>query len=60
MDHKMSVFRARRILGKAAEGLPDEDVELLIDHCYAMAEMMFEHFKFNDKLKKPAPKYEKP
>ena len=56
----MSVFRARRILGKAAEGLPDEDVELLIDHCYAMAEMMFEHFKFNDKLKKPAPKYEKP
>ena len=53
----ISVFRARRILGKADEGLPDEEMELMIDQCYALGEMMFEHFQFDEKLKKAKPKY---
>lgn len=48
---KISVFRTKRILGKSGEGLSDDQIELLIDQCYALAEVMFEHFKFEEKMK---------
>jgi len=57
MNHKISVFRSGRILGKAGEKLPDEEVELMLGQCYALAEMMFEHFQFDEKLKEIRPKY---
>jgi len=51
-EKKISVFRARRILGKSGKGLSDEQIELLISQCYALAEVMFEHFKFIEKIGK--------
>ena len=50
-EKKISVFRTRRILGKSEEGLSNEQIKLLIDQCYALAEVMFEHFKFIEKMK---------
>jgi len=56
-EKKISVSRARRILGKSGEGLSDEEIELLIDQCYALAEVMFKHFKFIEKMKGVKEKY---
>ena len=53
----ISIFHARRILGKAGEGLSDEQIEKELHQHYAMAEMMFEHFKFDEKLNKGKLKY---
>jgi len=50
-EKKISVSRARRILGKSGEGLSDEQIKLLISQCYALAEVMFGHFKFIEKMK---------
>jgi len=47
----ISISRARRILGKEGEKLSDEQIELLISQCYALAEVMFEHFKFEEKMR---------
>ena len=45
----ISIFRARRILGKACEELSDEQIKELLGQCYALVEVMFEHFEFGEK-----------
>ena len=47
----ISISRAKRILGKPSEELSEEQMELLLSQCYALAEVMFEHFKFTEKMK---------
>ena len=55
----ISVSKAKRILGKAHEELPEKQVEKMLDQCYALAEVMFEHFKFGDKSEEVKNKNEK-
>lgn len=58
-EKKIPISRARRLLGKAGEKLSDDEIELLIGQCYALAEVMFEHFKFGEKLRKAREKHGK-
>ena len=47
----ISISRAKKILGKSGEKLSDEQMDLMIRQCYALAGVMFEHFKFTEKMK---------
>ena len=47
----ISISRAKKILGKSGEKLSDEQMERMLSQCYALAEVMFEHFKFTEKMK---------
>lgn len=42
----ITVSKARKILGKSGEGMSEEQIELLLSQCKAMAEIMLEHFGF--------------
>lgn len=51
IKNMITIAKARKILGKSDEKLTDEEIQLVIDQCYALAEVMFEHFKFEEKMK---------
>ena len=40
----ISLTQAKKILGKAGNTLTEENLQLLLDQCYALAEVMYEHF----------------
>ena len=40
----ISLTQAKKILGKAGNTLTEENLQLLLDQCYAIAEVMYEHF----------------
>jgi hypothetical protein len=42
----ITLFQARKILGKSGKRISEDDLQLLLDQCYALAEVMFEHFQF--------------
>jgi hypothetical protein len=46
----ISIFRARKVLGKNGKEMPDEQIEELLHECYMLAEVMFEHFKIDEKF----------
>lgn len=40
----ISIPQAKKILGKAGRALTEENLQLLLDQCYALAEVMYVHF----------------
>lgn len=47
----ISLFRARKVLGKHGKELSDEQIEELLRECYMLAEIMFEHFRIDEQFK---------
>lgn len=46
----ITISKAKKILGKPNEELTDDQIDLMINQCYALAEVMFEHFEFTKKM----------
>lgn len=42
----ISISRSRKILGELDANLSDEEIELMLNQFYALAEVMFEHYGF--------------
>jgi len=55
----ISISQARKILGKAGRTLTEETTQLLLDQCYALAEVMYEHFNTAETGKKKGAFYAK-
>lgn len=47
----ITVAKARKLLGKAALGLSEDNIQLLIDLCYSLANVMYEHFEGEESQK---------
>lgn len=45
-DRKMSIERAKKILGKKAENLNDRELQVLINHLYSLAEILVDDFLY--------------